>query len=58
MYTEFFAKSPLLIFPIASLVIFIAVFGRILVSTFRKQSAAFDDAARIPFSDSEGDRHG
>ncbi len=37
MYHEFFTKSPLLAFPIVALVIFVAVFGLIVLRTLSKR---------------------
>lgn len=48
MYREFFLHHPLLALPIASLMIFIAVFAGIVVRTFRRSAAQFDGVAGLP----------
>ena len=53
MYREFFAKSPLLALPVASLVIFLAVFAAVLLAVLRRRASHFDAIARMPLEDGE-----
>ena len=53
MYTEFFAKSPLLALPVAALMVFVVVFASIVVRTVRRGKTADADTARLPLADEE-----
>jgi len=47
----FFAKSPMLIFPLLALLLFLAVFVWITVRTYRADKTAYDAIARLPLED-------
>lgn len=54
MFAEFFAKSPVLAFPIISLVIFIVVFGAVLVRALGKQTRELAAVAeKLPLADDD-----
>lgn len=55
--TDFFARSPVLIFPIIALGLFFVMFVAIGVWVARAQRQELDAAARLPFNDGEG-HHG
>lgn len=48
LYVQYFAKSPLLIFPIIGLVLFILVFALVLFRTFGKRGRALQTFASLP----------
>ena len=58
MYREFFSRSPLLALPIAALLIFVVVFGLILLRVFWRRSSQFEPAARMPLDDANEASHG
>lgn len=57
MYREFFMNSPLLTLPIAALVIFLVVFGSIVVTTLRKRNGELEPLALLPLEDENEVRH-
>ena len=57
MYREFFSRSPLLALPVASLMIFLAVFGLIIFNVLRRRGSQFDPAARLPLDDANEVHH-
>ena len=52
MAGSFFERSPMLIFPLIALCLFIAVFCAILWRTVRTSRAELDRAAHMPLADS------
>lgn len=48
IYTEFFQRSPLLIFPLIGLALFITVFTLVLIRTFGKRGRALQAYAALP----------
>lgn len=48
VYIEFFQRSPLLIFPLIGLALFIAVFTVVLFRTFGKRGRALQAHASLP----------
>jgi hypothetical protein len=60
MYREFFARSPLLGLPILSLVIFLAIFGAVLVRVWLlgRRGPQLELLARMPLEDGTEERHG
>lgn len=50
---SFFAKSPLLAWPVISLALFVLVFTLVLVRVLSRRERDFHDLASLPFS--EGD---
>jgi len=59
----YFAKSPMLIFPLLALVLFLVVFVWIAVRTYRADRTAYDTVSRLPLEDARNDerqevRHG
>ncbi|MDD9939455.1 MAG: hypothetical protein OXU20_00205 [Myxococcales bacterium] len=55
--TEFFARSPVLVFPLIALGIFMTVFIAAAVRAARTDSERLDELARLPFDDSEVGSH-
>jgi len=53
--SEFFARSPVLIFPVLALGLFFAVFVLISLRALLTQREEMDAAARLPLND--GDSH-
>lgn len=53
IYTEFFEKSPLLIFPLLGLTLFILVFAGVLIRTFGRTGRGLQVFASMPL-DEEG----
>jgi len=51
VYTEFFMRSPLLIFPLIGLALFILVFSMVLVRTLGKRGRGLQAFASLPLSD-------
>jgi cbb3-type cytochrome oxidase subunit 3 len=52
MYHDFFAKSPLLAFPIFALAVFIVVFALVVLRTFtRRQREVATLASHLPLED-------
>lgn len=58
MSAEFFARSPVLIYPIIALSIFFVVFVVVSLRALRAQKSELDRLAALPLSDSEEARHG
>jgi hypothetical protein len=50
---QFFADSPVILFPILALLLFLVVFVVITVRAFRARPEEIDALARIPFGDEE-----
>ena len=50
---EFFAGSDLMMWPLLTLVLFIAVFGLAALRVVRRGAAAYDEVARLPLDDKE-----
>ena len=48
---EFFQNSPVLVFPIVGLTLFVAVFVAIVVRVLRTRSASYDAVASLPLSE-------
>lgn len=57
MSAEFFARSPVLVFPVIALGLFFVVFVVISLRVALTQREELDAAARLPLNDGEG-RHG
>jgi cbb3-type cytochrome oxidase subunit 3 len=55
MYRELMSHSTLLALPLLALVLFICVFFGIVLRTYRKRAAEYDDLARLPLATEEGD---
>lgn len=55
MYRELMTHSTLLALPLLALFLFIAVFTAIVVRTYRKRAAHYDDLARLPFGTEDDD---
>lgn len=56
MYRELMTHSTLLGLPLLALFLFIAVFTGIVVRTYRRRAAAYDDLASLPLgNDTEND---
>jgi HAMP domain-containing protein len=51
MARDFFAASPLLLFPVAALVLFLAAFILALWRVLRQPRAELDPIARLPLAD-------
>jgi hypothetical protein len=51
--TEWATRSPLLLYPVIALVIFVIVFGGILARTLLAKSARFDRAASLPLEETD-----
>lgn len=45
---DFFANSPLLALPVLALVLFILVFGSVIVRVVRAGARSYDEVARLP----------
>jgi cbb3-type cytochrome oxidase subunit 3 len=58
MFAELFSKSPLLVYPIIALVIFIVVFAGIAVRAMRQRPEERDEQARLPLADDLEVGHG
>lgn len=56
--SDFFSRSPLLIFPLIALGIFMLVFFAAAVRAWRTQDDTIDRLSRLPFDETEGDNHG
>ena len=48
---ELLAKSPLLVFPLFALFLFLFMFAAIFVITMRRRASAYDPLARLPLDD-------
>lgn len=51
IYTEFFMRSPLLVFPLIGLALFMIVFGMVLVRTLGKRGRGLQAFASLPLND-------
>ena len=49
----FFDQSPVLLFPIVALCLFMGVFVLVTVRTLRTRKTAFDDVAALPLDDGD-----
>jgi cbb3-type cytochrome oxidase subunit 3 len=49
--SEFFEQSPVLLYPLISLVLFFTVFLVVIVRVLRMKSSEADDYARIPLEE-------
>jgi cbb3-type cytochrome oxidase subunit 3 len=54
---QFFADSPVIVFPIFALLLFVAVFIVVTVRALRTQPSEIDALARIPLADDDEARH-
>ena len=48
---EFFQDSPVLVFPVLGLTLFVAVFVAVVVRVLRTRPAAYDQVASLPLSE-------
>ncbi len=55
---DYFARSPVIVFPIVALAIFMVVFIAVTVRALRSNKDEVDHLAALPLSDSEVDSHG
>ena len=55
MHRELLSHSPLLILPIASMFVFLAVFIAVLIRTMSKRASAYDPIAALPLSETTPD---
>ncbi|MGO8994699.1 MAG: hypothetical protein ACLQVI_15395 [Polyangiaceae bacterium] len=55
MYQQLFAHSPLLVLPIAALLIFFSVFVVIVLRTMAKRPPEYARAAELPFAQEDSD---
>lgn len=55
---DFFARSPVLIYPLIALGIFMTVFVAAALRAFLTRKEHFDELALLPFDDSEVQNHG
>lgn len=51
MKQELLAQSPLLVYPIVALFMFIMIFLYVTWNTYRKRAASYDGVASLPLSD-------
>ena len=58
MLGKLLVNSPLLVFPLSALFLFLAVFFVAVLRIFRRSPAFYDDQARLPLVDREASRHG
>ena len=56
MAREFFAASPVLVYPIAALVLFLAAFALATWRALRQPRGEIESAARMPLDDEEVSR--
>ena len=56
--SDFFARSPLLVYPLVSLGIFMAVFVAASLRVFLTRREDYDAVARLPLDESEVQNHG
>ena len=54
MATDFFARSPLLVYPVAALGIFMLVFAGVSLRTLLAPQERMDALARLPLHDQRG----
>jgi hypothetical protein len=54
MLREALATSPMLIVPLGSLFLFLAVFLGAVVRTYGRRASSFDDVARLPLASDDG----
>lgn len=54
MAREFFAASPVLLYPVVALILFIAAFGFATWRAVRQPRGELESAARLPLDDEEG----
>ncbi len=54
MIRQLMAQSPLLLFPIVGLLIFVGVFTLVVARVFRHKADEFDAMARIPLGEDDG----
>ncbi|HEX8794377.1 MAG TPA: hypothetical protein VF765_25710 [Polyangiaceae bacterium] len=57
MHAELLAKSPLLMLPLAAMLVFLAVWIGTTLHALTRPRAQMDAAARMPLRDGEGDDH-
>ena len=57
MAEEFFAQSPMLLFPALALVLFLIAFCAVTWRTLRQDRSELDRLAQLPLADDAGDRH-
>ena len=55
---DFFARSPVLVFPLVALGIFMTVFVVAALRAFRTDKARLDALAQLPFEDREANHNG
>ena len=51
LYVQFFAKSPLLVFPLVGLAIFVTIFALVLFRTLGRRGRALQAFASMPLAD-------
>ena len=54
MFAALFDKSPLLLYPLAGLIIFMTIFAAAVIRAFRQPRAEREARARLPLDDGEG----
>lgn len=55
MMKQLFGGNPLVAWPMLALGIFVTVFLGIVIVVFARKAASFDEVARLPLSDREGE---
>lgn len=55
---DYFARSPVLVFPLISLVLFGLVFGAVLIVTLRKKERDYRRLSMLPLDETEERHHG
>lgn len=55
---DFFSQSPMLLLPLAALLIFFIVFVAIVYRVYRMKTADVDRFARLPLDEGSEDQHG
>jgi len=51
MAKDFFTQSPVLLFPIAALIVFTVAFTALTIRTLRQDKSELDEIARAPLAD-------
>lgn len=49
--SDFFAKSPVLVFPIVALILFVTVWTAVTMRTLFRKSQSYERIARLPLDD-------
>ncbi len=55
MFGQLFRNSPLLVYPIAALAIFLAVFTVIVLRVYGRKASTYDGVSRLPLESEEDD---